>query len=120
MINFIAKFAPKQSYGSTMLLNNRVIVAVSVQNVGIYVYWSKVYNWFDMKMYVKFSILRQSRDKEVDKRRKCQSKVNFKKSSVEVQNKKIKYLMTKLRIDTLRGATYGSDIVLPSILREVK
>lgn len=60
-----------------MSLNNRVIVAVGVKTVGIYVYWSKVYNWFDMKMYVKLSILLQSRDKEVDKRRKCQSKVNF-------------------------------------------
>eukprot|EP00957_Ditylum_brightwellii_P100330 7647120-Ditylum_brightwellii.AAC.1 len=66
----IAKFAPKtRTFSRTMSLQNRVSIAVGVQNNGNDLYWSRVYTALGMEMLSNLSSFWKKEDNTTKKKR---------------------------------------------------
>ena len=77
---YIAKYVPKtKTYGMTIALTNRVMIAIGINNYGAEKYWRRVYNELDIAMAPETVSFLQSRDKSRFYRKKYKERTSVKK-----------------------------------------
>ena len=76
----IAKYAPKtKTYGMTISLTNRVMIAIGINNYGAEKYWRHVYNELDISMAPETVSFLQSQDKSRFYRKEYKERTSVKK-----------------------------------------
>ena len=111
----VSKYAPKtKTYGSSMSLQNRIAIAIGVQNYGQHKFFSLVYNELGKSS---FSQHLQRKDSLTEKRREYEQRLSVKKKRSQKRNDETKQLLEKQKRDKETGSTYGSpgtlNIVVP-------
>ena len=87
MNNSIAKYATKtKTYGMTISLTNRVMIAIGVSNLGAEAYWKQVYSMLVIPMSPETSSFLQNQDKYRSYRSTYAKKTEVKKHRVDIQN----------------------------------
>ena len=92
----MAKYAPKtKTYSMTISLTNRVMIAISVSNLGAESFWKRGYSRFVIPLSPKTTSFLQNQDKYRSYRSNYEEKTEVKKHQMNTQNQKIKDLMEK-------------------------
>ena len=76
----IVKYAPKtKTYGMTISLTNRVMIAIGINNYGAEKYWNRVYKELDIAMAPENVSFLQSQDKARFYKKKYKEQTSVKK-----------------------------------------
>ena len=120
----IAKYAPKtKTYGMTISLTNRVMIAVGTNNLGHEKYWTSVYSSMDLKIGTETISFLKSLDHNRVYKGKYQKQKEVKVRRSQSNNDKIKEQMEQQKKDYNKGMTYGAGVALsmdtyPDFIRE--
>ena len=105
----IATLAPKnKTYGTTMSLTNRVVIAIGVKNLGRVRFWERVYEKLQISIPKRFLSHLENLDRYFIAKQKKESTPAFKRKRSKRNNEKITAEVVKAKQS--RNKEYGTGI----------